>query len=110
MRTDAAMRQRGTKEPPQWRFDLIRRESERIVARLRETGTIELADVLRDPVRRGALATLEADGVILRNGPPDERGQQPYRLARNEQERAEFRAALSRWNMRPRPPREEVTA
>lgn len=101
MRDDRAARSvREPKDGINW--DWIRAETERLVQRVRETGVVDLADVMANPSKRGALATLEADGVILRDGPPDAMGRQPYRLARNQDERAQFRAQLSAWNQRPR--------
>lgn len=62
------------------------------------TGRVDVAECLRDKARMGALATLEADGDILRDGPADHRQVQPYLVARNDEQRAQFKAAFAAWN------------
>lgn len=79
-------------------FNRIRRHMDEIVDVARATGRVDLAACCRDKARMGALATLEADGQILRNGPADYLQLQPYRVARNDQERKRFRELFRAWN------------
>lgn len=98
MRSDAvrAAAKRGAPKPIDW--DRLKRDQAELLARARATGRVDLAAVLRDRSKRGALATLEADGWLLREGPPDEAQCQPYRVAKDEVERAQFRAQQAVWN------------
>ena len=64
-----------------------------ILGGIRTEGKVDLAACLSDRVLLGALATLEDSGHVQRAGEPDEKFQQPYRLADNEDKRAEFRLA-----------------
>jgi hypothetical protein len=61
-----------------------------------------LRRVLADKTRLGALATLEADGVLLRTGEPDLHGVQPYAIANSDAQRAEFRDTFRAWAQKDR--------
>lgn len=86
-------------QKPRREFDWKRMEREQgaILAEIRERGALDLASVMRDPVKRGALVTLEADGHVVRAGEPDALQRQPYRVAANDRERAEFVAQRRLW-------------
>lgn len=89
MLVDRKQRERaGGRKPFDW--DRMHREEGKILARLREAGSVDLAEIMRDPVKRGALATLEADGHILRAGATDANQCQAYHIARNDGERHSF--------------------
>jgi len=62
---------------------------------VRESGKIDLASMRGDRAR--ALATLEADGHILRDGPPDAHSVQPYRIATSDEQRRQFRDQMRAW-------------
>lgn len=83
-------------------FTKMRAHMAMILARVQEKGTVDLMDVLLDRHKKGALATLEADGHILRAGPPDENQVQPYRAARDDDERAQFRVIMREFNLSPK--------
>lgn len=85
-----------------WDPKRMREAEARILAGVRKDGVVDLAEVLRDPMLRGALATLEADGQITRDGAPDARQRQPYLVAKNEQERAHFRRLIGTQTQRRR--------
>lgn len=85
-----------------WDPKRMREAEARILAGVRKDGVVDLIEVMRDPVRRGALATLEADGHILRNGEPDLRQRQPYLVARSDEERAHFRSLIGTGRSGPR--------
>lgn len=108
MRVDAAKRRRGEPKP----FDWVRMAKEQgaILAGVRERGVVDLAACLRDPVRRGALATLEADGHILRAGDVDARQCQPYVAARDDAERRAFALQTRAWGQKKPRPSEEAQA
>lgn len=96
MSIDRKQRERaGGRKPFDW--DRMHREEGKILARLRSVGNVDLAEIMRDPVKRGALATLEADGHVLRADAPDEHQCQPYHVAKDDAERAEFIARRRRW-------------
>lgn len=110
MRTDAV--RRSAKPARHLDFARIRKEQAALLARIRKDGLVDLAEVFRDPVKRGALAELEADGHVLRVGEPDPLHRQPYRVAHSDSERKEFREQLSIWNRQDeqRPRRREASA
>lgn len=60
-----------------------------IMAMAREGG-VDLMRVLPDKRLHGALATLEADGFILKDGNADGRWVQRYRIAKDAEERSRF--------------------
>jgi hypothetical protein len=96
MSIDRKQRERaGGRKPFDW--DRMHREEGKILARLRSTGNVDLAEIMRDPCKRGALATLEADGHVLRADAPDAHQCQQYHIARDDAERAEFIATRRRW-------------
>lgn len=97
MSIDRKQRERASGRKP---FDFARmaREQGAILARLRQVGNVDLAEIMRDPVKRGALATLEADGDILRAEAPDANQCQRYRVAKDEAERHEFRQQRRVWD------------
>lgn len=90
----ASAGRRGSK-PFDW--DRMHREEGAILAQIRTTGSVDLAWVLRDQVRRGALATLEADGHVLRQEAPDVQQRQRYRVAADDAQRREFREQFRLW-------------
>jgi len=85
-----------------WDTKRMREAEARILAGVRKEGVVDLFAVMRDPMLRGALATLENDGQITRDGAPDARQRQPYRVARNDEERLHFRRLIGTVN----PPKE----
>lgn len=108
MRADAAKA-----APKSNGFDFARMEKEqaKIVAQARTPRGVDVASLLGDRVKLGALATLEADGVILRAGPPDAQQFQPYLVAKDDAQRAEFRRTFLAWGDqmgRRVQPREEI--
>jgi hypothetical protein len=78
------------------------REMEALADGVRKTGKVDLRRVLADKTRLGALATLEADGVLLRTGEPDLHGVQPYAIANSDAQRAEFRDTFRAWAQKDR--------
>ena len=48
-------------------------------------------------MRRGALATLEADGHVIRGEAPDPQQRQRYRAAKDDRERQQFRQQARAW-------------
>jgi hypothetical protein len=97
MAIDRKQRERqGGRKPFDW--DRMHREEGKILARLRSTGNVDLAEILRDPCKRGALATLEADGHILRAEAPDTNQCQRYLVARDDAERAQFVERRRAWD------------
>ena len=109
MSIDRKQRERQSGRKP---FDFARmdREMGAILARLRAIGNVDLAELMRDPVKRGALATLEADGHILRAEAPDAYQCQRYHVAKDEAERHEFKQQRRLWdqNDMDRPRRREA--
>lgn len=87
----------GRKGAPAFDWTRMGREQGAILAQIRQTGSVDLAWVLRDPVRRGALATLEADGNVLRQEAPDVQQRQRYRVAQDDAQRREFREQFRLW-------------
>jgi hypothetical protein len=87
----------GRKGAPAFDWARMQREQGAILAQIRQTGSVDLAWVLRDPVRRGALATLEADGDVLRQEAPDVQQRQRYRVAADDAQRREFREQFRLW-------------
>lgn len=63
-----------------------------IQTEIRSTGTVDIAACMRDKVRLGALATLEENGSILRDGAPDAHWRQPYVIAADAGDREAFKA------------------
>jgi hypothetical protein len=108
MRADAA---KATPKSKPFDFGRMEKEQAKILAQARTERGVDVASLLGDRVKLGALATLEADGVILRAGPPDAQQFQPYRVAKNDQQRAEFRRTFAAWDeqqSRRIRPREEI--
>lgn len=97
-----AARARPTGIERNWDPKRMREAEARILAGVRKDGVVDLFAVMRDPVMRGALATLEADGHMTRDGAPDARQRQPYRLARSDEERAHFRRLIGTQTQRRR--------
>lgn len=89
MSIDRKQRERAGGRRP-FDFDRMAKEQGKILARLRSIGNVDLAEIMRDPCKRGALATLEADGHVLRAEAPDLNQCQRYHVARDEAERARF--------------------
>ena len=87
----------GRKGAPAFDWARMGREQGAILAQIRQTGSVDLAWVLRDPVRRGALATLEADGNVLRQEAPDVQQRQRYRVAADDAQRHEFKEQFRLW-------------
>lgn len=104
MRSDA-MRQPRVR--PEFDFRRMEQEQGKILAGVRERGLVNIGEVMRERHRRGALATLEADGHIQRAGDLDAAMCQAYRAAGDADERErfrlEFRAAAQAALRRPRP-------
>lgn len=105
MRQDQA-RQAAVRKDRRYDRVQIEREQGKILAGIRESGTVDIARALRAPAIQGALAELEAAGHILRAGPPNALSQQPYRIAKDDAERAAFRqiaadADRAGWAKRP---------
>lgn len=102
----------GRKGAPAFDWNRMGREQGAILAQIRQTGCVDIAWVMRDPVRRGALATLEADGNVLRQEAPDAQQRQRYRVAQDDAQRREFREQFRLWALqdmaKPRGKREEA--
>lgn len=95
MRADAA---KATVKAKPFDFARMQKEQAKILVQARSERGVDVASLLRDRVGLGALATLEADGFILRDGPPDAHQFQRYRVAKDADERALFRSAFAEWD------------
>lgn len=97
MSIDRRQRERaGGRKPFDWAR--LQKEQGNILARLRSTGTVDLAEIVKDKVKLGALAELESAGHILRAGVPDAVQRQPYLVAKDEEEREHFKQCRRGWD------------
>ena len=97
MSIDRKQRERaGGRKPIDWAR--LQKEQGNILARLRSTGSIDLAEIVKDKVKLGALAELESAGHILRAGVPDAVQRQPYLVARDDAEREHFKQCRRGWD------------
>ena len=102
----------ATKRPANYvDFARINKAKADILETARATGKVDIAACSRDRARMGALATLEADGDILRDGPPDHRQHASFLVARSDRERAAFRDRFKAHNQgSQRRPAKEIEA